>query len=138
MAVIRPAEERDLPALIDMGERFHRAALLGGVFCPGVFAQFCSHLMREDEGCVFVSPIGMIGGHISPGFWDATYKIANEAFWWAEDGHGLALVKAYEEWAQPRADEVRMAFLIHMRPVATGKVLSRLGYEGTEMGMVKT
>ena len=102
-----------------------------------MFWTFCEYLINEDEGCIFVTDKGMIGGHIAPLPWDATFRVANEVFWWAEDGRGADLVRAYEEWAT-KADEVRMAFLINLRPTATGRVLSRLGYMGVEMGMVKT
>ena len=50
---------------------------------------------------------------------------------------GASLLRAYEEWAEERADEVRMGFLINMRPAATGRVLGKMGYMGLEMIMVK-
>jgi len=136
--IVRPAVESDLPGICILGQRFHEAAELPGTFCPGVFWTFCEYLMNEETCCVFVSDQGMIGGHIAPLPWDATHKVANEVFWWSEDGKGTDLIEAYETWAKPLADEIRMAFLTNMRPLATSRVLSGMGYMGTEIGMVKT
>lgn len=94
--------------------------------------------MKDDSGAVFRSPKGMIGGYIAPAPWDVTHKIANETFWWSEDGQGKALVQAYENWAKANADEIRMSMLCHMRPLATARVLGSLGYMAVEENMVKT
>ena len=135
--MVRKAEDHDIQALIDMGLRFHRASKQPGVFSPGTFGVFCSQLINNDEGCLFRSDHGMIGGFISRPPWDSTYRIADEAFWWSEDGAGPALMQAYEEWAAENADETRMGCLTNMRFSAVAGLLSRRGYKAVEMGMVK-
>lgn len=136
--MIRAATEEDLPDLVRLGARFHAGADLGGVFAPATFWDFCAHLIGSDDGVVFVSEMGMLGGLIGPVPWDTTYKVANEAFWWSEDGQGRALVGAYEEWAKERADEVRMSLLFNKRPLPVARMLGSMGYMAAEESMVKT
>lgn len=131
------AQVHDIQALVELGAHFHAAAGLCGVFSPGTFGGFCHYLITSEDGCVFRSDRGMIGGYVSSPPWDSTYKIANEAFWWSEDGAGIDLMQAYEEWAAEVADETRMAFLPNMRPSATARVLGRRNYMAVEVGMVK-
>lgn len=131
------ATVEDIQGLVELGRHFHAAADLGGVYSPGTFGGFCHHLITSEEGCVFRSARGMIGGHVAGLPWDSTYKVANEAFWWAEDGAGIALMQAYEQWGSEVADEVRMAFLPNLRPSATARVLGRHNYMAVEVGMVK-
>lgn len=120
-----------------MGGRFHRAGELGGVFMPAVFWEFCKSLIDNDTGVIFRSDQGMIGGMKCPAFWDCTYKIARECFWWSEDRRGMALKAAYEDWAAD-ADEIRMGFLYGkaMRPHVVARLLPE--YEAVETEMVKT
>lgn len=132
-----PAAAHDLPALVDMGARFHKAGNLAGEYDGAQFAEFCQALIDGDDSVIYRSDAGMIGAHIGTLPWDATYKVAHEFFWWAEDGNGMALLRAYEAWARPRCNEIRMALLTALRPVATSAVLSRAGYQADEMGMVK-
>ena len=134
--MIREAAAEDIPKLCVLGKRFHETAELGGVFCDGVFWQFCEYLIREDTGVIFMSDKGMIGGLKCPAFWDSTYHIARECFWWSEDGQGRALKAAYEEWADD-ADEVRMGFLYgkNMRPHVVARMFP--GYVAAETEMVK-
>ena len=131
------ATEDDLPKIVTLGKRFHESANPGGVFCPGVFWDFCLRLIVLDTGNIFLSRDGMLGALIAPLPWDNTYKVAREAFWWSEDGHGRALVGEYEEWARPISDEGRMGFLENMKPLAVMRLLSRMGYEIKETEMVK-
>ena len=88
------------------------------------------------EGCLFVSERGMIGGFAWPCPW-SDYTIAMEAFWWAEDGHGAALRRAFETWAETRGAEPRMGLLHALRGAAVRRVLEADGYEPLETIMVK-
>lgn len=134
--MISEATPDDLPRIVQMGARFHKAAKLDGAFMPQTFWSFCEYLLNEDCGVIFVSPAGMIGGHKSPLPWCCNFIVAREAFWWSEDGQGRALMAKFEEWASD-ADQIRMALLGSLRPAAVARVLSQAGYEAAEIEMVK-
>lgn len=134
--MIRPAGEADLPLILDMGAKFHAAAKPGGVFCAETFGEFCRHLIREDHGCLFVSERGMIGGFAWPLPFSANHLIAMDAFWWAEDGRGMALLRALEDWAEARGAELRIGF-VGLRPGSVERALNRRGYRRLEVIMVK-
>lgn len=136
--MIRLATTDDLPQVVTWGARFHEAAQLGGAFSHATFWDFCEYLIREDNGAIFVASTGMIGGLKAPAFWDSTYHIARECFWWSEGAGGQALREAYERWASD-ADETRMAMLYgaQMRPHVVWRVLDRAGYEAAETEMVR-
>lgn len=131
------ADAHDLPALVDMGERFHAAARLPGAYNGEDFGVYCAWLVGDDEGVIFRTDGGMIGGHVALLPWDRSHRVATEDFWWSEDGHGAALLSAFEEWGLARANEVRMSLLTWLKPVAIARVLSMRGYQGVEMGMSK-
>lgn len=135
--MIREATADDLPKIVTLGRRFHEAAKLPGAFMPAVFWGFCEYLLSEENGIIFVSPKGMIGGLKSPVMWNCTYHIARESFWWAEDGLGQELLDAYEEWADD-ADQIRMSLMSSLRPDAVARILSGRGYVAEEIDMVKT
>lgn len=133
------ATEEDLFGLVEMGARFHRGADMDGEYRDADFWRFCKDLIDGDDGCVIRSDRGMIGGQIARLPWDSEHTFGAEWFWWSEDWQGPRLLEAFENWAWPKgARDVRVCFLSHMKPVAVGRLLSRMGYEGREMTMVKT
>lgn len=126
----------DVPFLCVAGERFHAAQKLPGRYNALTFSRYAEHLI--GHGVVFRTEIGMIGGSIRSMPWDSTYRSAQESFWWSEDRQGMALLAAFEGWAQEQgADEVRMAFLHGHKAHAVIRKLSGAGYQSEETGMVK-
>ncbi len=126
--------------MVDLGARFHAASDEGGEFCPETFTNFLRLLLAE--GCIFVSPRGMIGGIACPSPWAKDFTIALEAFWWAEDGQGRALAGAYEAWARSKGahgstGSTRMAFIEATEPKKVEKILRYRGYKPLETIMVK-
>ncbi len=133
---VRPATEADFPMMVELGARFHAASDEGGEFCPRVFTDFLRLLL--SDGCIFVSERGMIGGLVSPSPWAKDHLIAMEAFWWAEDGRGMSLVRAYEAWAKSvGAGSICMGFIEATEPKRVEKILRECGYRLLETIMVK-
>lgn len=135
--MIREAGEADLPLILDMGRAFHAASGQEGEFCPDTFGDFCRLLIAEDAGCLFVSRRGMIGGLVWPSPWSRGVMLSLESFWWAEDGAGTALRRAFEAWAAGHGAAPRMGFLHALRGAAVARALSADGYEPLETIMVK-
>ncbi len=122
--------------MVELGRKFHAASDDGGVFDPETFTRFLDLLL--NEGCIFVSKRGMIGGYAWHSPWAKDFLIAMEAFWWAEDGQGRALADAYEAWAKEQgAGSTRMGFIEATQPERVERILRKRGYETLETIMVK-
>lgn len=137
MAQVRAATPADLPRLVDMGARFHAASPLSAIpFQPADFEAACYSLMRT--GILLVSERGMIGGPVFPAFFNSRHRMAQELFWWAEDGQGDALRAAFEiRAAECGARLAAMSALEGLRIEAVGRRLRRRGYEPVERLYVK-
>lgn len=128
---MRFATAEDMANVLDMGETFHRESGQLGRFDPATFATTIHGLMHQPNAALIVSERGMIGGVLVPSFCDANWIQAIELFWWAQDGQGIALLRAFEDWAESvGADEVRITTQdANKRPNA---LLRRKGYEPME------
>lgn len=97
--MVRRATQADLDQVVALGIDFH-------AFSPhsvdpvdmDAWRDFASRLI--EHGGVFVSDGGMIGGFLSPLYFNPAIQYAYEAFWWAPDGSGRALKSAFEAWAR--------------------------------------
>lgn len=119
-----------------MGAAFHKAANEAGEYCPDMAIKLFRKLMRE--GCLFVSGRGMIGGYSWPSLWSRDHLIVMEAFWWAQDGSGAALMDAFEDWAMSLGTkDIRMAYLHRLEPEKVERKLRNRGYVPLETVMVK-
>lgn len=130
--MITRAAGRDIPLIVDLGARFHAAAGERGTFDPVVFAETVRNIL--SGGAWFVSRRGMIGGLLARSAFDRRI-IAHECFWYAEDGRGMDLLRAWLKWAENNADEVRMDYLPRMQGERVGPVLERLGMQRDNQGM---
>ncbi|RJE84035.1 hypothetical protein D3P04_13550 [Paracoccus onubensis] len=131
MARIRPAGATDILRVVDMIEAL-TVAVNGPVAVNRAHtAKTVAALISSPDGAVWVSEGGFIAGVIrctviSP------EPIATELGWYASDGSGLRLLKAFEKWATDKG-----ARLIQMSTGAEGIDLSRLGYRLAERAWVK-
>jgi hypothetical protein len=126
---IRRATLDDAEHCARLGLKFIEAADMP----PATFEQcldLCTHLVQMPEAGVFVSPIGVIAGVIAPLYYNPAYKQAVELWWWAEDGNGFRLQRAFEAWAiAAGADDVNMSTLDHYTPDGVESWLHHRGYE---------
>jgi len=129
--MIRRATAADLPRIVEIGRRHHEAAGNAGDYDPDAAASFAASLI--SGGVVFLSDDGMLGGMIAPSYSAPSHRMAVEMFWSAEDGQGLALLRAFEAWAEEQdADEVRLSAVVGHRGEAVGRLLRRKGYAPVE------
>tara|TARA_Y100000310_G_scaffold333569_1_gene411383 strand:- start:323 stop:721 length:399 start_codon:yes stop_codon:yes gene_type:complete len=123
------ADIGDIPALVEMAERFHGASAMPFEFSAEKLTELFRGLIAS--GAVFKTDKGFIAGTLAPAY-AGDWLVAIEMMWWAEDRQGLSLLRKFEEWAKEQgADEVRMTSLAQM-PEA-GTILSRRGYEAAEI-----
>lgn len=128
---VRWAAPADIPRVIDMIEAL-RAAVDGPIavdrdWTGGVLRQ----LLASPSGCVFVSEGGFIAGMIQPTVISPA-PVAKELGWWASDGSGLRLLRAFEAWAKERG-----VTLVQLSTAPDGLNLSRLGYARAELAWVR-
>ena len=129
--MIRLATKADIPAIVSMGERFHGASAWSERRYDKLGAEVtASRLIIDKRSVIFITDKGMIGGSISQVPF-LSIIMAQEAFWWAERGHGLALLRRFEGWAKDMSAE--FVCMISLAGDERAEALyQRLGYAKTE------
>lgn len=130
--MVRRATAADIPALVDMARAFH-------VECEPRFAFDADHMAQEferyiaaDAATCLTHGLGFIMGVLAPAMSNPAWVVAYEALWWSEDGNGLRLMRAFEEWARDAgADEVKFSHPAGNERAAT--ILTRTGHRPSEI-----
>lgn len=129
--MIRPATGGDVLPIVDMIERL-RAAVDGPIPVDRAHtAAVVAGLIADPDALVLVSDKGFIAGRLTPTIINPA-PIAQELGWWAADGSGLRLLRAFERWAAERG-----ALLVQLSTGPAGPDLSRLGYRRAEQAWVR-
>ncbi len=90
-----------------------------------------------EGGAVFLSDEGIIGGVILPLYFNPSYRIAAELFWWAPK-EGRALREAYEAWAKEQGAFIsQFSGQRNERAETVEKLFRRAGYTPVETGYMK-
>ncbi|WP_313349783.1 hypothetical protein [Paracoccus sp. (in: a-proteobacteria)] len=131
--MIRPATPQEIPRVIDLIEKL--AATIDGPQRVDRLktGETLSGLTQDPRGVVLVTDRGFIAGCISQTVISPD-PVAVELGWYAEDKSGLALLRAFEAWAERQG-----ATLIKMtcNGGAAQRILERSGYRIAEIQMVK-
>lgn len=129
--MIRPATGSDVLPIVEMIERL-RAAVDGPIPVDRAHtAAVVASLIADPDALVLVSGAGFIAGRLTPTIINPS-PIAVEHGWWAADGSGLRLMRAFERWAADRG-----AALVQLSTGPIGPDLSRLGYRRAEQAWVR-
>lgn len=133
---VRQALPEDLPAVVAYGAEFHAASVHRGFPLDiGAFAGFAARLI--DDGGVFLSDTGFIGGALVPLYFSPAVLIAAELFWFTK-AEGAALREAFEGWARSRgAAVVQFSSMADERERAVARVLRCAGYAPAETSYLK-
>jgi len=133
--MIREATKEDLPALLEMGLKFHAMSGHPMGFDGDAVSAFMISLIDNEAGCLLMTDKGAIGGVLAPAWCDPEWLMAIELFWWAEGG-GLKLMSEFEKWAESRgANEARMTSLAAHHRAAD--LLQLKGYAPSEISFSK-
>lgn len=136
--MIREATLSDIPAMLEIGERFSAKAKLAehvGYDATDMEATFRAMIENENY-VIFVNEGGLIGGAKAPHPFNYSHWIAQEMFWWAERD-GLKLLHAFEEWAREHCHSIRMIAVEAIQPERVGRIYERQGYVPLEHGYIK-
>ena len=136
--MIRAAELRDIPALLEMGRKFsEKAKLESNVgYDPHSMVQTFDRMIAGGEP-VFIGERGAIGAVTFEHPFNFEHKGAQELFWWSEGREGVALLKVLMAYCEQHCDSLVMITLEAIRPEATGRLYERLGFAPLEHSYVK-
>lgn len=134
--MIRKATHDDVSMVVDMGGAFHDYSPWRSVpFDRDATSAFVSNLI--DHGVVFVSETGMIGGLMNPLYFNPSFSVACELFWWAKSG-GRELMKEFEQWAEENdARGIQFSSLGDEQSERMAVLFDRAGYSKVETGWFK-
>lgn len=142
--IVRLATEADLPAIIDMGQKFHAASGERVPYCRESAEASARQVMAI--GYVLLAetdrPVGMLGVVVVPLFFNFAETFAQELMWWVDEdergtGAAIRLIREAEVEAAHRG-----ACRIHMlrlasSPARVADLYDRLGYSVGEVAHVK-
>ena len=147
--MIREAESGDIPAIVEMGVRFHAASGYADItgYDRLSAARTFENLIASPDGMILVwEDEGAITGTAAalafPFFFNSAHRHAQEFFWWCEPSArgraGPALLVALEKWAiAVGVQSLALASLASMRPNAVGRLYERAGYRASDATYVK-
>ena len=109
----RPATEKDIPTLVEMGKMFYEYAELeskGFGFRGDDLGMFMKNLIGNEIMCLLVACdgnkiVGSIGGVVFPCFWDFRQKMIIEQWWWVNPEsrggeHAKNLIDSFIGWGK--------------------------------------
>lgn len=131
--MIRNAGPGDIPALAKMGRVFLAKAYPGVAFDEATFRETLSRLVENDSGILLMSRNGMIGGIVYPLYFNRNELAAQEMFWWAARGEGMALLSGFEMRAREMgAGIIMMSSVGELRGDTLSAFYARRGYRQAE------
>lgn len=135
--MIRRATLDDMPAVLDRGATFlSQSPYAWAGLDREAFATFAARMI-EDAGVIFLGDTGIIGGVLSPLYFNPGVLLAAELFWWAPT-EGQALRQAFEAWAaEIGCVGVACSGLAGEREGAIRRIYERHGYATTEVSFMK-
>jgi hypothetical protein len=139
--VVRAATLADVPALVTLGQAFLRGSAYKDLIAenPDQMAALVGRLITgEADAVVLVADragtlTGMIGLVIAPHHLSGE-RVAMEAFWYADGGDGVRLLKRAEAWASTHG-AVAMQMVAPSERI--GAFYARLGYGLIEWGYMR-
>lgn len=134
--MITRATHDDLDTVVGLGRRFHAYSPWRDVpFDPDSLRAFCGRLV--ETGVIFLSEDGLIGGLLNPLYFNPSYVVGAELFWFApKEGRELRI--AFEEWCRENgAHAVQFSALGDEKSDTVEALFKRSGYRKVETGYLK-
>ncbi|MEL6568179.1 MAG: hypothetical protein AAFQ22_07155 [Pseudomonadota bacterium] len=136
---VREAVHLDMDFIIHHGRRFYEYGPWADVteFSENNLRASLSQMIESPDACIFVNDHGICGGLIFPLYFNHSYRIAQELFWWADEG-GEALREAFEDWAHGKgAHQIQMTCLADEHEPGMRRLLRAKGYAPFEVSLLK-
>lgn len=141
--MIRDAVLSDIPALLDMGERFADAIGLRETigYDRSSMEILFGQLIERDEGILLVCDGGAAGGMVHPALFNMHHMTGQELFWWVDPdkrGCGLRLFAALEAAAKKRgAQSFMVSTMEALNHQGAGKLYERRGFKQSDRNYLK-
>ena len=138
--MIRPAQSKDIPAVVGMVAELCRSTRLMVPMDRKVTERTLLHLMTGPRSLLDVAEangrlVGFIAASVGYGSISAA-PVAQEHGWWGEGGSGLRLLLRYEQWAKDQGCEfIRMSTPPTNERAA--QVLRKRGFSVSELAWAK-
>lgn len=138
--MVRPATSEDIPAIVGMTVRLRASVGSPLEVDRAVTTRFVRNLLASPLAAVWVvdgadAPSGFLAASVGTAS-ISMLPVAVEHGWWAEQGGGLRLLKAYLSWAKDAGCfAARMSTPPHNE--RAGQIVQRLGFEAAELAWVK-
>lgn len=143
-AVVRDACPDDIPAMLEMGERFIALAWarVGVPYDAQTCEELLTGLIALPEGILLTDDgnTAMIGAMVHPWHFNKHVLTGTELFWWADEGSrsGMALKRECERRAREMgAVTFNMACQDHMARAPLERLYRRSGYMPSEHIYIK-
>lgn len=134
---MRQATVEDIPRIVELGRAFHAASPWRDVAYDADATANTVAGAITGPGVVFLTENGMIGGIVSPLWFNPAVKVGIEMFWWAPTG-GRALREAFEQWAKSEgATMIQFSALADENLERVDRIYSRSGFTRAETVYVK-
>lgn len=135
--MIRYAHLTDVPRIVALAREEHAMSSMRGIAFDATFTSEVAHGFVSLVGrTLLISDGGYLAGMVQPlGFTER--KIALEFAWYANDGSGFELLRAFEVWAKRMGAVKVVAHDMQMRESRLQRALVRKGYSLMSTAMVK-
>ncbi|HEY9219546.1 MAG TPA: hypothetical protein VIO94_15975 [Phenylobacterium sp.] len=135
--MIRRATINDVPHVVECGRAFHAYGTWSHVpLDEDAFGAF-AHNVIAGAGAIFVTDDGMCGGVLVPAYFNPSFVMAAELFWWAPS-EGRALREAYEAWAKSEgAAAVQFSAMTDEHLPGVSRLYRMGGFRQAEVAFVK-
>lgn len=131
---VKAAQQSDIPALVEMGARFHAMSphkFMGEYDREGA-ARVLEFMVTSPQASVLTNGTGLIGGTFAPVYFAPDKWMLEENFWWAGTD-GFELLSAHldraKEWG---AHFYLLSTLENDRSPAINRLVTRKGFKPLE------
>ena len=131
---VREATVEDIPALVDMGAKFHAMSPHHGMgeFDRDGIGNVLRFMIESPQALVLTNDTGLIGGTFAPVYFAPSKWMMEENFWWA-GRDGFELLEAHlSEARQWGAHFYLLSTLENERSGAIDRMLTRKGFSRLE------
>lgn len=98
--MIREAVREDIAELVEMGRAYHERLDAPGAYIPADFGNWLHSVIDRPDYAVLRGKKGFLVGFIAASPYNRSLRTAHQQFWYSSGGDGIALLKAFEAWAQ--------------------------------------
>lgn len=136
---VRLATVEDVPALVEMGAKFHAMSPheFMGEYDPQATARMLVFMVQSPQAVLMTNGEGVIGGTYAPVYFQPAKWMIEENFWWSgKDGFALleAMLVHAKGWG---ADFCLLSTLENDHSKAIDRLLTRKGFRLMERRYIK-